>query len=679
MKGIEMKITVVQRVILGLLVSLVMMFILAATALFNQETVKTELVELTNTSIPAVNLSYELALVLQNANRAVSEHAFSNSPEELTSKEAEFEGAKTQTFEKIQRLEAQLKFSPEILEKVISLTPVISSALSIGESHIQTKYALMDSQSEFSAQYVNIMKEWGNYESDAKIIDRILFNLGANSANATDRRAAGDGAYVQDSIPAARNIFSSLPILSSLEDVDSALKKIASLSERTQIRIARIQADNALLFDRLVAYTTLISDATVEDTSVINLYRVQLEQQQTSQQQLNSLADEIGNAIASLDVVIADLNAVADLSVSNIAEQNNSARNTVIFVGLLSLLVASLIGVSTIQAIRRPLIKITGALDQIADGDLTPLLRVDRQDEFGRITAGLQALIGNVKNIISEIKTNAQSVQKSTELVTNITLQNNKLLDDQKTQSSSVSDAANRLHETSAQASESALDSANRIEAASKLLNEGNDHLHESVKIIDALVEELIGASEVVGLVEGESENISKILTVIQGIAEQTNLLALNAAIESARAGEQGRGFAVVADEVRSLAGRTAKSTEEIHSMISSLQSSAGKAVGIMTASLERAQKVAESASKTRDMVSDVTFELQQIRVISQNIASGTSDQKKNVIRVSQSIALIDGLSQQISDTAKSNLDSFRSLKEMTENQNQLVQQFKTE
>jgi methyl-accepting chemotaxis protein len=182
--------------------------------------------------------------------------------------------------------------------------------------------------------------------------------------------------------------------------------------------------------------------------------------------------------------------------------------------------------------------------------------------------------------------------------------------------------------------------SSARAAEASRHANQGADEgkvaMTEALGSMDMLCGELGNARQAMQQLDVHIDSIAGVLDVIRGIAEQTNMLALNAAIEAARAGEQGRGFAVVADEVRNLAGRTQKSTREIHEMIERVQSGARNVVGVVAEGDSQARICEELIETACVSLAEISGEISSINTLNTEIDELTSRQHEVVTRLAQ-------------------------------------------
>lgn len=134
-----------------------------------------------------------------------------------------------------------------------------------------------------------------------------------------------------------------------------------------------------------------------------------------------------------------------------------------------------------------------------------------------------------------------------------------------------------------------------------RAIEEARDEVDIATEIVDRASVEADGAVETTNALAADARTVESIVSLIRDIAGQTNLLALNATIEAARAGDAGRGFAVVAAEVKSLAGQTAKATDDIASKIGAIQESTNRAVDANRAVLNTVESVRGSATRIRE------------------------------------------------------------------------------
>ena len=310
---------------------------------------------------------------------------------------------------------------------------------------------------------------------------------------------------------------------------------------------------------------------------------------------------------------------------------------------------------------------------QVAAGDLSVEIPVANTDSTS-LLAAMKVMQSNLQKLIGEIQTDADMVASAAKKMT-IAAEDVACSSNQQSASSLVIAAAMEQLTVSINLISDSANRAQTISGDSELLmNETSGVVSEAVNRIAKIATVVEQASQTVRTLGQESENVSKIVLVIKEVADQTNLLALNAAIEAARAGEQGRGFAVVADEVRRLAERTTQSTQEITTMISSMQSSARDAVTciedavanvnegvILTKRVgESVSRLGASSHEVKEVIIDVSSALREQNAASNEIARNVEQIAQTGERNSGAVGAVAKAATELQQLANSLTDSAR-------------------
>jgi aerotaxis receptor len=330
-----------------------------------------------------------------------------------------------------------------------------------------------------------------------------------------------------------------------------------------------------------------------------------------------------------------------------------------------------------LASIARPLVRVIGHFDRMAQGNLTDRIDISGRDEAGKVLTQLAAMQVHLKVMLDEIQTAARVIDEQSERVEGQTASVVKQSEQQRDRAANIAAATEEFSQSVRQVADDAGHAASAADHAQEQITEAQASMTKSSAATGRVVEAVRSSSRTIADLNQAVAKIGDISQVIKEIADQTNLLALNAAIEAARAGEMGRGFAVVADEVRKLAERTTASTTDITATVGEIRQVADSAVASMNHAVTEVeqgigmiQESVEGLSRITDTSRDVTDRSRHIAHAAQEQAIASEQVATNMEKIAH---LIDG-NLEAARQARAAADA---LKETAGELRQVVGQFK--
>lgn len=392
---------------------------------------------------------------------------------------------------------------------------------------------------------------------------------------------------------------------------------------------------------------------------------------------LDSSEEKMALAIQEIDRLIAAMNTHVNVAKEYVEQTESTATWQILLIAITAIVMALIIGISTIRAISRPLGKTNDMLRIIASGDLSQQLDDSSHNEFGQLAKNVNTLVSSLKVVILGIGERAERLAAAAEQTSTVTTKTTLSIDEQKSQIAIVSEATNRMQARASNVKANAEATLAQIKHADTEAAKIKHISLENKRTIETLATDVDAAAQVIHKLHQDSASISGILDVIRGVADQTNLLALNAAIEAARAGEQGRGFAVVADEVRTLASRTQESTQEINSMIEMLQEGAERAVTVMNQGKAQTEICVEQTMRATDAIDSITHAVHEAHDVSSQIEESARTNSEVSRDISNKLESIVGISHETSVGALQTSESSKAVSKLAEELQQSIQHFK--